>query len=125
MSDVEKGDTIQAQVFGRYQDCEVLEVRSGGRIMVQPLGTPDKRRQILSPDQIGLVPTGGEAEPEPAAPTGDAIEALEGNVGAVADYIASVDDADVLDRLAELESAGDDRKGVHEAIAARRKELAG
>lgn len=84
-----------------------------------------------------------EPEPEqeqPADPEGDANDApdspqpeeseaapvpsIEGlNVGQVARLLAKVKDADVLDAIAEAESADKDRKGVHAAIAERREEL--
>ena len=52
------------------------------------------------------------AEPEPAFPE------LAGNVGEVAEWIASIEDVETLRAISEAEAEGKNRKGVMDAIDA-------
>jgi len=49
---------------------------------------------------------------------------LDGKVGEIKDHVATVSDEAELESLETAEKAGDNRKGVLDAIAARREELA-
>lgn len=49
---------------------------------------------------------------------------LDGNISEVTERLESVELSEALDHLATVETAGQDRKGVHEAIDARKKVIA-
>lgn len=49
---------------------------------------------------------------------------LDGNISEVTERLESVELAEALDHLSTVETAGQDRKGVHEAIDARKKVIA-
>lgn len=70
------------------------------------------------------LPPDTDSAADAAPPDDELAEILAQNVGDVASEIAEGDHDNYLEALGKAEKAGEDRKGIHRAIARRRDELA-
>lgn len=74
--------------------------------------------------QAKVVSAENNATPPPEGVGGDVSAATEGTAAEVSERLSAITDPDELDRMDAAESAGKDRKTVHDAIAARKAALA-